>query len=159
MLHYSGITKLEDAAELYTRAANQFKVAKNFESRLAAIYVSTIPPLSPSPSLSFPLPLSPSLSFSPSPSVAGRAHTEAAKLHADKLESRHEAANSYAEAAQTYKKVNPQGTLVCDHVTSHVTIISPEAVVCYEHSIAIYSDMVRTTHYRQTTSYHSNHYY
>ncbi len=30
---YSGTTKLEDAADLYVRAANQFKVAKSFESK------------------------------------------------------------------------------------------------------------------------------
>ena len=42
-------------------------------------------------------------------SDAGRAFTEAAKLHEERLDSRHEAANSYADAAQVYKKTSPQG--------------------------------------------------
>ncbi len=44
-----------------------------------------------------------------SSSDAGRAFTEAAQLHETKLDSRHEAANNYAEAAQVYRKVLPQG--------------------------------------------------
>lgn len=40
---------------------------------------------------------------------AGLAFTEAARLHEERLDSRHEAANSYAEAAQVYKKVSAQG--------------------------------------------------
>lgn len=38
---------------------------------------------------------------------SGDAFVAAALLHNDKLDSRHEAANSYSEAAQVYKKVKP----------------------------------------------------
>lgn len=56
------------------------------------------------------------------PVGSGDAFTEAAKLHSDKLDSRHEAANSYAEAAQVYKKAVPPSEtctvmwLSCDFV-------------------------------------------
>ena len=42
---------------------------------------------------------------------AGQAFTEAAKLFQEKLESRHEAATNFSEAAQVYKKVNPNGEM------------------------------------------------
>ncbi|XP_003387270.3 PREDICTED: alpha-soluble NSF attachment protein-like [Amphimedon queenslandica] len=86
---FGGASKLEDAADLYTRAANQFKVAKSFER-------------------------------------SGDAFVAAAQLHIDKLDSRHEAANSYSEAAQVYKKVKPD-----------------KAIECYQLSVDIYSDMGR----------------
>ena len=41
------------------------------------------------------------------PLGSGDAFVLAAQLHNDKLDSRHEAANSYSEAAQVYKKVKP----------------------------------------------------
>ena len=43
---------------------------------------------------------------------AGDCFTEAAQLHAEKLDSRHEAANDYAEAAQVYKKAVPQSNVM-----------------------------------------------
>ena len=36
------MTKLEDAADLYTRAANQFKVAKAFESEYMWAWLITV---------------------------------------------------------------------------------------------------------------------
>jgi alpha-soluble NSF attachment protein len=83
-----GSSKFEDATELYSRAANKFKIAKAFER-------------------------------------SGDAFVEAAKIHAEKLDSRHEAANCYAEAAQVYKKAVPR-----------------RAIECYQMSVEIYSDMV-----------------
>lgn len=98
------MTKLEDAADLYTRAANQFKVAKAFESEYMWAWLITV------------------LSLSLSVSESGDAFTAAAQLHSDKLDSRHEAANSYAEAAQVYKKSNPDSkSSSCD---SHVIVIT-----------------------------------
>ena len=87
----SGATKLEDAADLYVRAANQFKVAKEFESKMT---------------LKFAVLLVTCLSIFLG---AGRAFMESARIHEEKLESRHEAANNYAEAAQVFKKISPQG--------------------------------------------------
>lgn len=34
---FSGATKLEEAADLYVRAANQFKIGKDFEGKLIII--------------------------------------------------------------------------------------------------------------------------
>ena len=64
----------------------------------------------------------PCLFLSVSLSESGDAFTAAAQLHSDKLDSRHEAANSYAEAAQVYKKSNPDSkSSSCD---SHVIVIA-----------------------------------
>ena len=82
-------SKFEHAADLYIRAANAFKVAKNYEG-------------------------------------SGQAFTEAAKLYQEKLEYCHDAAINFSEAAQVYKKVNPN-----------------EAVKCYLQSIDIYTWMGR----------------
>ena len=79
-------------------------------------------------------------------SDAGSAFTEAAKLHEERLDSRHEAANSYADAAQVYKKTSPQGTVcstmdwICVYFCVMLELI--DAVDCYRRSISIYSDMV-----------------
>ena len=51
-----GTTKLEDAADLFVRAANQFKVAKSFESKYKFPPLSHPPPPSPTPSSPLPIP-------------------------------------------------------------------------------------------------------
>ncbi|KAG8232653.1 hypothetical protein J437_LFUL012613 [Ladona fulva] len=87
---FGGSAKVDDAIECYQRAANTFKMAKNWGS-------------------------------------AGNAFCEAAGLHA-KAGSRHDAATSFVDAANCYKKSDPK-----------------DAVICLMKAIEIYTDMGRFT--------------
>lgn len=90
--------KLEEAADLYIRAANSFKVAKRTRA-------------------------------------AGDAFKKAAELHLQ-LETKHEAASNYTEAAQVMKRDEPR-----------------DAVDCYLRAVEIYTDMGR---FSLAAKYHSN---
>lgn len=85
---FGGTTKLEDAADLYARAGNAFKIAKKW-------------------------------------SGAGNAFVQCAELHI-RLQSRHEAATQFVEAANCYKKSS-----------------ADEAIGCLVHAIEIFTDMGR----------------
>lgn len=82
-------SKIEEAAELYSRAGNSYKMAKKW-------------------------------------SAAGNAFTEVAKLQLDQLQSKHEAATQYINAANCYRKGDFK-----------------EAVECLESAIEIYTDTGR----------------
>ncbi len=91
MIHFpysSGNNRLEEALDCYKRAANMFKMAKNW-------------------------------------SQAGQAFREAAGLHS-KGGSPHDAATSFVDASNCYKKVDPN-----------------EAITCLLKAIEIYTDMGR----------------
>ncbi|OCT77710.1 hypothetical protein XELAEV_18028804mg [Xenopus laevis] len=85
-----GNTKVEEACEMYARAANMFKMVKNW-------------------------------------TAAGNAFCQAAKLHMQ-LQSKHDAATSFVDAGNAYKKADPQ-----------------EAINCLNAAIDIYTDMGRFT--------------
>lgn len=87
---FGGSSKLEEACELYARAANMFKMVKNW-------------------------------------SAAGNAFCQAAKLHLQ-LQSKHDAATSFVDAGNAFKKADPQ-----------------EAINCLNRAIEIYTDMGRFT--------------
>ncbi|XP_005991172.1 beta-soluble NSF attachment protein isoform X1 [Latimeria chalumnae] len=87
---FGGNSKVEEACEMYARAANMFKMAKNW-------------------------------------SAAGNAFCQAAKLHMQ-LQSKHDAATSFVDAGNAYKKADPQ-----------------EAISCLNAAIDIYTDMGRFT--------------
>lgn len=71
----SGSSKLDDASELYQKAGNCFKMAKNW-------------------------------------TAAGRAFCQSAEIQL-KQNTKHDAANMYNEAANAYKKADPQEALNC----------------------------------------------
>ena len=83
----SGSSKLDDACELFQKAGNSFKMAKNWTQ-------------------------------------AGRAFCSAAEIQL-KQNAKHEAANMYNEASNSFKKIDPQ-----------------EALNCLQKSCDIYIDMV-----------------
>uniref|UniRef100_A0A8C4R141 N-ethylmaleimide-sensitive factor attachment protein, alpha a n=1 Tax=Eptatretus burgeri TaxID=7764 RepID=A0A8C4R141_EPTBU len=85
-----GSSKVEDACDMFSRAANMFKMAKNW-------------------------------------TAAGNAFCQAAKLHLQ-LQNKHDAATSYVDAGNAFKKADPQ-----------------EAINCINKSIEIYTDMGRFT--------------
>ncbi|KAM7171830.1 beta-soluble NSF attachment protein isoform 1-T1 [Macrochelys suwanniensis] len=87
---FGGNSKVEEACEMYTRAANLFKIAKNWNA-------------------------------------AGNAFCQAAKLHMQ-LQSKHDAAISFVDAGNAYKKADPQ-----------------EAMNCLNAAIDIYTDLGRFT--------------
>ncbi|TRY94922.1 hypothetical protein DNTS_023654 [Danionella cerebrum] len=87
---FGGSSKMEDACDLYARAANMFKMAKNW-------------------------------------SAAGNAFSQAALLHLQ-MQSKHDAASSFIDAGNAFKKSDPQ-----------------EAINCLNRAIEIYTDMGRFT--------------
>ncbi|XP_072464251.1 alpha-soluble NSF attachment protein isoform X2 [Notamacropus eugenii] len=87
---FGGSSKIEEACEIYSRAANMFKMAKSW-------------------------------------SAAGNAFCQAAQLHLQ-LQSKHDAATSFVDAGNAFKKADPQ-----------------EAINCLMRAIEIYTDMGRFT--------------
>ncbi|XP_061875623.1 LOW QUALITY PROTEIN: alpha-soluble NSF attachment protein-like [Colius striatus] len=87
---FGSSSRLEAACDSYSRAANMFKMAKNW-------------------------------------SAAGNAFCQAAQLHLQ-LQSKHEAATNFVDAATAFKKADPQ-----------------EAINCLLRAIEIYTDMGRFT--------------
>ncbi|KAM6389967.1 alpha-soluble NSF attachment protein-like, partial [Rhynochetos jubatus] len=87
---FGGSSRLEEACDIYARAANMFKMAKNW-------------------------------------SAAGNAFCQAARLHLQ-LQSKHDAATSFVDAGNAFKKADPQ-----------------EAINCLVRAIEIYTDMGRFT--------------
>ncbi|KAF4073177.1 hypothetical protein AMELA_G00255960 [Ameiurus melas] len=87
---FGSASKAEEACDMYTRAANMFKMAKNWNA-------------------------------------AGDAFCKAAKVHL-KTQSKHNAAVSFIDAGNAYKKADPQ-----------------EAIKCLGRAIDIYTDMGRFT--------------
>ncbi|CAI5780803.1 alpha-soluble NSF attachment protein [Podarcis lilfordi] len=85
-----GSSRVEEACDIYARAANMFKMAKNW-------------------------------------SAAGNAFCQAAQLHLQ-LQNKHDAAMSFVDAGNAFKKADPQ-----------------EAINCLLRSIEIYTDMGRFT--------------
>ncbi|XP_056652222.1 alpha-soluble NSF attachment protein isoform X3 [Monodelphis domestica] len=90
MVAERGSSKIEEACEIYSRAANMFKMAKSW-------------------------------------SAAGNAFCQAAQLHLQ-LQSKHDAATSFVDAGNAFKKADPQ-----------------EAINCLMRAIEIYTDMGRFT--------------
>uniref|UniRef100_A0A8V5GVD6 Uncharacterized protein n=1 Tax=Melopsittacus undulatus TaxID=13146 RepID=A0A8V5GVD6_MELUD len=87
---FGGNSRIEEACDIYSRAANMFKMAKNW-------------------------------------SAAGNAFCQAAQLHLQ-LQSKHDAATSFVDAGNAFKKADPQ-----------------EAINCLLRAIEIYTDMGRFT--------------
>jgi len=71
----SSSSKMDDAAELFQKAGNSYKMAKNW-------------------------------------TMAGKAFCQAAEIHL-KQNTKHEGANMYNEAANSFKKIDPQEALTC----------------------------------------------
>ena len=104
-----GGNKYEEAAEMYEKAANQFKLAKACARRegrggspAAAKSCRRPPPPPPRP----PAPTRPRLFLNANPvKEAGETFMKLADVHT-KLESRHDAASAWVEAAKAFLKVD-----------------------------------------------------
>ncbi|XP_014841132.1 PREDICTED: alpha-soluble NSF attachment protein isoform X1 [Poecilia mexicana] len=114
---FGGSSKLEEACDMYVRAANMYKMAKNWCGKKAdlastlfsSVFIITV--------------LTPNLLLS----AAGNAFSKAAHLHLQ-MQSKHDAATNLIDAGNAFKKADPQ-----------------EAINCLNRAIEIYTDMGRFT--------------
>uniref|UniRef100_A0A8B9ERK2 NSF attachment protein beta n=1 Tax=Anser cygnoides TaxID=8845 RepID=A0A8B9ERK2_ANSCY len=118
---FGGNTRVEEACEMYTRAANMFKIAKNWspgEQQVLSFCCNSARCVGP---------WGCSRLVCASVPAAGNAFCQAAKLHMQ-LQSKHDSATSFVDAGNAYKKADPQ-----------------EAINCLNAAIDIYTDMGRFT--------------
>ncbi|XP_043975415.1 N-ethylmaleimide-sensitive factor attachment protein, alpha b isoform X1 [Gambusia affinis] len=113
---FGGSSKSEEACDMYVRAANMYKMAKNWcgkkadlSSSFTTVFMITV--LTPNHLLS----------------AAGNAFSKAAHLHLQ-MQSKHDAATNLIDAGNSFKKADPQ-----------------EAINCLNRAIEIYTDMGRFT--------------
>lgn len=106
VLSYRGSSKMEDACDMYVRAANMYKMAKNWCGK-SNYYWSNKKSVWPSSSLYLQLPLNlpPDMKHF---SAAGNAFSQAARLHLQ-MQSKHDAATNFIDAGNAFKKADPQG--------------------------------------------------
>uniref|UniRef100_A0A3P8RF35 NSF attachment protein beta n=3 Tax=Ovalentaria TaxID=1489908 RepID=A0A3P8RF35_ASTCA len=120
---FGGNHKVEDACEMYARAANMFKMAKNWSGGNEIFkhgLISEI--LSAGATL-----CSTYARCANNSSPAGNAFCQAARLHMQ-LQNKLDSATSFVDAGNAYKKADPQ-----------------EAINCLNQAIDIYTDMGRFT--------------
>ncbi|XP_071768611.2 N-ethylmaleimide-sensitive factor attachment protein, alpha b isoform X1 [Centroberyx gerrardi] len=123
---FGGSSKMEEACDMYVRAANMYKMAKNWCGKISLFaYTSVMAPIA---LLLFivlcPLiPLTLEICFS----AAGNAFSQAARFHLQ-MQSKHDAATNFIDAGNAFKKADPQ-----------------EAINCLNRAIEIYTDMGRFT--------------
>lgn len=90
---------MEDACEMYARAANMFKMAKNWSGMDSSKYMQI--------QFLYVYYLCPYFNAVYYP-AAGNAFCQAAKLHMQ-MQNKLDAATSYVDAGNAYKKADPQG--------------------------------------------------
>ncbi|XP_054598565.1 N-ethylmaleimide-sensitive factor attachment protein, alpha b isoform X1 [Nothobranchius furzeri] len=113
---FGSSSKLEEACDLYVRAANMYKMAKNWCGKRTV----TFPSLCISVDMFY-------LLICVFFSAAGNAFAQAAHLHLQ-MQSKHDAATNLIDAGNAFKKADPQ-----------------EAINCLNRAIEIYTDMGRFT--------------
>ncbi|XP_061575810.1 N-ethylmaleimide-sensitive factor attachment protein, alpha b isoform X1 [Cololabis saira] len=114
---FGGSSKLEEACDMYVRAANMYKMAKNWCGK------RLMTPFNPFTSVCAFIPLKCDIFFI----AAGNAFSQAAHLHLQ-MQSKHDAATNLIDAGNAFKKADPQ-----------------EAINCLNRAIEIYTDMGRFT--------------
>uniref|UniRef100_A0A671KWU5 Alpha-soluble NSF attachment protein-like n=1 Tax=Sinocyclocheilus anshuiensis TaxID=1608454 RepID=A0A671KWU5_9TELE len=115
---FGGSSKMEDACDLYGRAANMFKMAKNW-SGLQAMHVCC--------TLYFYCNIYRNVCILLCLLASGNAFSQAALLYLQ-MQSKHDAATNFIDAGNAFKKSDPQ-----------------EAINCLNRAIEIYTDMGRFT--------------
>lgn len=119
VFHRRGSSKLEEACDIYVRAANMFKMAKNWCGKKnwitvwvnGCIYSSNL----------FPNELL--LTWNFIFSAAGNAFSQAARLHLQ-MQSKHDAATNFIDAGNAFKKADPQGN------NDSLNTFSPFLMIC-----------------------------
>ncbi|NXH96096.1 SNAB protein, partial [Pachycephala philippinensis] len=108
---FGGNTRVEEACEMYTRAANMFKIAKNWSGDIHGIAIPSFP-------------------------AAGNAFCQAAKLHMQ-LQSKHDSATSFVDAGNAYKKADPQEAINCLNAAIDIYTDMGRFTIAAKHHITI----------------------
>ncbi|KAM4590587.1 N-ethylmaleimide-sensitive factor attachment protein, alpha b isoform 1-T1 [Fundulus diaphanus] len=114
---FGSSSKLEEACDMYVRAANMYKMAKNWCGKSVTLSSFLFVSVVTTTLLTYHLMLS----------AAGNAFSKAAHLHLQ-MQSKHDAATNLIDAGNAFKKADPQ-----------------EAINCLNRAIEIYTDMGRFT--------------
>ncbi|XP_034966027.1 beta-soluble NSF attachment protein isoform X2 [Zootoca vivipara] len=133
---FGGHSKVEEACEMYTRAANMFKIAKNWNG--ISCDLGTV---------SFP--------------AAGNAFCQAAKLHMQ-LQSKHDSATCFVDAGNAFKKADPQEAINCLNAAIDIYTDMGRFTIAAKHHITIAeiyeSELVdiekAIAHYEQAADYY-----
>uniref|UniRef100_A0A3Q1C1E9 N-ethylmaleimide-sensitive factor attachment protein, beta b n=1 Tax=Amphiprion ocellaris TaxID=80972 RepID=A0A3Q1C1E9_AMPOC len=133
-----GHHKVEEACEMYCRAANMFKMAKNWSGAMVLTF--------------FTFPLS---------SAAGNAFCKAARLHMQ-LQNKHDCATSFIDAGNAYKKSDPNEAIKCLNASIDIYTDMGRFTIAAKHHISIAeiyeSDLVdiekAIAHYEQAADYY-----
>ncbi|MEQ2184883.1 hypothetical protein GOODEAATRI_012557, partial [Goodea atripinnis] len=96
---FGSSSKLEEACDMYVRAANMYKMAKNWCGKSAMILSSFF---------SVYVTMMTLLTYLLILSAAGNAFSKAAHLHLQ-MQSKHDAATNLIDAGNAFKKADPQG--------------------------------------------------
>lgn len=104
VLYRRGSSKMEEACDMYVRAANMFKMAKNWCGKKNGITVWVNDCIYSSNLFLNELLLTWNFIFS----AAGNAFSQAARLHLQ-MQSKHDAATNFIDAGNAFKKADPQG--------------------------------------------------
>uniref|UniRef100_A0A672J050 N-ethylmaleimide-sensitive factor attachment protein, alpha b n=1 Tax=Salarias fasciatus TaxID=181472 RepID=A0A672J050_SALFA len=134
---FGGSSKVEEACDIYVRAANMFKMAKNWCGKMF---------------LQHPL-----FVFS----AAGNAFSQAAHLHLQ-MQSKHDAATNFIDAGNAFKKADPQEAINCLNRAIEIYTDMGRFTIAAKHHISI-AEIYETelvdvdkaiAHYEQAADYY-----
>uniref|UniRef100_A0A8C2ET86 N-ethylmaleimide-sensitive factor attachment protein, beta b n=1 Tax=Cyprinus carpio TaxID=7962 RepID=A0A8C2ET86_CYPCA len=134
---FGGNQKVEEACEMYARAANMFKMAKNWSGMcFLVVFVCLYP-------------------------AAGNAFCQAARLHMQ-LQNKHDSATSFIDAGNAFKKADPQEAIKCLNAAIDIYTDMGRFTIAAKHHITIAevyeSELVdiekAIAHYEQAADYY-----
>ncbi|XDV41306.1 hypothetical protein PO909_010194 [Leuciscus waleckii] len=135
---FGGNQKVEEACEMYARAANMFKMAKNWSGMcFLVIHIVCLYP------------------------AAGNAFCQAARLHMQ-LQNKHDSATSYVDAGNAFKKADPHEAIKCLNASIDIYTDMGRFTIAAKHHITIAevyeSELVdiekAIAHYEQAADYY-----
>ncbi|XP_070761487.1 N-ethylmaleimide-sensitive factor attachment protein, alpha b isoform X1 [Enoplosus armatus] len=135
---FGGSSKMEEACDMYVRAANMYKMAKNWS-------VKTVN----------------SLTCNIFFSAAGNAFSQAARLHLQ-MQSKHDAATNFIDAGNAFKKADPQEAINCLNRAIEIYTDMGRFTIAAKHHITI-AEIYETelvdidkaiAHYEQAADYY-----
>uniref|UniRef100_A0A8C9X777 NSF attachment protein beta n=1 Tax=Sander lucioperca TaxID=283035 RepID=A0A8C9X777_SANLU len=143
-----GPQKVEEACEMYCRAANMFKMAKNWSGAISCFLAKNIHIII-------------SVLFFPLSSGAGSAFCKAARLHMQ-LQNKHDCATSFIDAGNAYKKSDPNEAIKCLNAAIDIYTDMGRFTIAAKHHISVAeiyeSELVdiekAVAHYEQAADYY-----
>uniref|UniRef100_A0A8C7JEV1 NSF attachment protein beta n=1 Tax=Oncorhynchus kisutch TaxID=8019 RepID=A0A8C7JEV1_ONCKI len=133
---FGGPHKVEEACEMYCRAANMFKMAKNWNGTLLCALFHT-------------------------KHAAGNAFCQAARIHMQ-LQNKHDSATSFIDAGNAFKKADPSEAIKCLNAAVDIYTDMGRFTIAAKHHITIAeiyeSELVdiekAIAHYEQAADYY-----